>query len=82
MNTIWKRLTSESPTFFKRIQAIGITLGAVGAAIMAIPSEVLILPEFLTKLASYFVVAGIIAAAIAKTTVADSTVLEKKDEAK
>lgn len=84
MNTIWKRLTSESPRFFKNIQAVGIILGAIGGVIVTLPEVMpsIILPEFIVKVAGYFVVAGLVSAAIAKTTVADASVLEKKNEAK
>jgi hypothetical protein len=76
---IGTRLKHESPSFFKKIQAIGISLGAIGTALMAIPAETVELPEVVGKLSGYFIVAGIVAAAIAKTTVSDPSVL-KKDE--
>lgn len=82
MNELAKRLTNESPRFFKRIVAIGITLGVIGGALMAAPEAGITLPPLVDKLAGYFTLAGLVAAAIAKTTVADSSVLEKKDEAK
>lgn len=82
LNEIKKRLTSESPSFFKKIQKIGITLGAAGLAIMAIPASVVVLPAALVTMAGYFVAIGSVAAAIAKTTVADPSVLEKKEEDK
>lgn len=80
MKTIWTRLTSESPAFFKKIQALGITLGVIGGIIMGIPEVApdIILPALIYKLAGYFVVAGLVAAGIARTPVADASVLEKK----
>lgn len=84
MNTIFKRITSESPSFFKKIQALGITLGAIGGIIMGIPevAPTVVMPALIYKLAGYFVVAGLIAAGVAKTTVSDPAVLEKKEEGK
>ncbi len=82
MNEIFKRLTNESPTFFKRIQALGITLGAIGAAILTIPVSVVALPAIINTLAGYFVAAGLVAAAVAKTTVANPDVLKKDEAAK
>ncbi len=86
MNEILKRITSESPTFFKKIQAIGITIGVIGVAILATPVTlatfgiVYVLPATISTIASHMAAAGTVAAAVAKTTVADPSVLEKKDE--
>ena len=76
MNEIIKRFTSESPTFFKRIQAIGITLGSIGAALLVLPASVIVLPSTIVTMAGYFVAAGSVAAAVAKATVADPAVLQ------
>ena len=78
MKELITRLTSESPTFFKRIMALGITLGAIGVTLLAIPASVVVLPAAVTTLAGYFIVAGSVAAAVGKTTVADSSVLPAK----
>lgn len=77
MNEIMTRFTSESPLFFKRIQAIGITLGTIGGAILLIPSSVITFPAIVTTIAGYFVAIGSVAAAVAKTTVVDNSVLNK-----
>lgn len=83
MKEIIKRFSAESPSFFKKIQALGLTLGGVGGVIMSLPelAPTVQLPEIIVKLAGYFVVAGLVSAAIAKTTVKDTSVLEK-DEVK
>lgn len=78
-NELLTRITNESPSFFKKIQTLGITLGAVGVALLAIPASVIVLPATVTTMAGYFIAAGTVAAAVAKTTVADAAVLEKKD---
>ena len=78
MKTILKRITSDSPSFFKKIQTIGTTLGAVGLAIVSVPASVIALPAIVTTMAGYFIAIGTVAAAVAKTTVADPSVLEEK----
>ncbi len=77
MNQLLTRISSESPDFFKKIIGIGITLGAVGAALVSLPTIVpaLILPPIVSTLGGYFIAAGTVAAAVAKTTVKDQTVL-------
>jgi len=79
MKELLTRLTSTSPAFFKRIQALGITLGAVGLALLAIPASVIVLPAGIITVAGYFVAAGSVAAAVSKLTVADSNVLKEQD---
>jgi len=79
MKQLLTRLTNESPNFFKKIQAIGITLGAVGVAILAIPASVIVLPATLTTVAGYFIAIGSVAAAVAKTTVANPEVLKSEN---
>lgn len=77
MKELITRLTSPSPTFFKRIQAIGITVGVIGGTLMALPTTIIILPAALSTAAGYMVAIGTVAAAVAKTPVADPTVLNK-----
>lgn len=75
MNEIMKRMSAESPSFFKKIQAIGISLGAAGAAILVIPASVIVFPTAIITAAGYFVAVGAVAAAVAKSTVKDPAVL-------
>lgn len=77
-NELFTRLANESPSFFKKIQAIGLTLGAIGGAILAVPASVVVLPATVITIGGYFVAVGVVAAAVAKTTVADSSVLQDK----
>lgn len=79
MKEIFIRLTNESPSFFKRLQAIAITVGAVGTAIVTIPASVVVLPAAVTTLGGYLMACGIVAAAIAKTPVTDPSVLKKEE---
>jgi hypothetical protein len=57
------RLTSETPSFFKRVRNIGLMLTAVSAAIMAAPVA---LPAALVTVAGYLTVAGAVATAVAQ----------------
>lgn len=79
---IYKRLTSESPSFFKKIGAICVTLLAAGTAILAIPSTLVVLPPIVNTLAGYMIAAGTVGGAIAKATVSDPAVLKKDEEVK
>lgn len=76
MNEIIKRFLADTPTFFKRLIALGVSLGVVGAAFME-PHIASQLPPFFGKIASYMVTAGLVAGIIAKLTVKDPEVLKK-----
>lgn len=76
MKEIWIRITNESPSFFKRIQAIGGTLIGIGIAIEASP---IVLPAFILGLSTHLITAGTIATIVAKCAVTDNEVLPKKD---
>lgn len=67
---------ADTPTFFKRLVYIGLTLGAIGAALME-PHVAAAVPDWIDKLAGYFVTAGVVAAAVGKLTVKDPEVLKK-----
>ena len=76
MKEIITRLTGESPSFFKKVQAIGITLGSIGGGILLLPATGVILPAALLTIASHCVAIGAVAALVAKFTVKDSDVLK------
>ena len=59
----WK---TESPRLFKNIIRIGLSVGAVGGALLASP---IALPIAITTLAGHMVVAGVLTSAVAKLTV-------------
>ncbi|WP_257657896.1 hypothetical protein [Parapedobacter lycopersici] len=63
------RVQAPTPGFFKTIRHIGITLGAVGTALLTAP---VVLPAVITAAAGYLVTAGLVATAIASAAVADS----------
>lgn len=64
--SISERIASPTPAFFKTIRTIGITLGAIGGAILAAPVA---LPAVVTTIAGYLLTAGIVTSAISTTAV-------------
>lgn len=62
------RVKAPTPRFFKVVRHIGITLGAVGTALLTAP---VVLPAVITAAAGYLVTAGLVATAIASAAVAD-----------
>ncbi|QEL03414.1 hypothetical protein FKG96_22150 [Olivibacter sp. LS-1] len=61
MNEITERIKSPTPKFFKRIRTIGLTLGAIGGALLTAP---ITLPATVVTIAGYLATAGIVASAI------------------
>ena len=68
---LFARLTSQTPIFFKKFVGFGITLGAIGLAILGIGATPVAIPHFLTVMAGYFVTAGAVCTAVAKATTTD-----------
>ncbi len=66
MKDLIKRLTSDTPTFFKRLRNLGITIGAIGGALLAIPTSVVVLPAVLLTLAAHAVTLGVVTAAVSQ----------------
>ncbi|MFC6101202.1 hypothetical protein [Olivibacter domesticus] len=58
---ITDRIKSPTPKFFKKIRTIGLTLGAIGGALLAAP---ITLPVTVISIAGYLATAGIVASAI------------------
>jgi len=69
--SVWERLTSESPKFFKIITNTSVTLAAAGGALIGASATIpeLVLPLGLITFSKYCIVSGIVAAAVSKTTV-------------
>ena len=61
---IVERVTAPTPKWFKIIRTIGITLTAVGGAILAAPVA---LPATIVTVAGYVLLGGTVATAIAQT---------------
>ncbi len=60
-NEIIERVKAPTPQFFKKIRTIGLTLGAIGGAILTAP---ITLPATIVTIAGYLATAGIVASAI------------------
>jgi len=58
---IINRLISPTPKFFKKIRTIGLTLGAIGGALLTAP---ITLPATVITIAGYLATAGIVASAV------------------
>lgn len=72
MKEIIERVQAPTPNFFKKIRNIGLTLGAIGAALLAAP---ITLPATVVTIAGYLTTVGIVASAIA--TAAKDDQIEK-----
>jgi uncharacterized membrane protein HdeD (DUF308 family) len=68
MKTLKDRWSAKTPTFWKKVQRIGIVAGALGAAIIAAP---IALPAALVAASGYLVAVGGVAAALSQLTVED-----------
>lgn len=73
MKTLKDRWSAKTPTFWKKVQRIGIVAGALGAALIAAPVA---LPAVLITASGYLVAAGGITAALSQLTVEDKKELE------
>lgn len=73
MDTIKKRWTAKTPTFWKKVQKLGLVAGAVGGVLIAAP---IALPSVLITLGGYLVTAGGVTAALSQLTVEDKKELE------
>jgi hypothetical protein len=64
--TLIERLSAPTSKFFKVIRTVGISLAAVGGAIIAAPVT---LPAAIVTVAGYLTVAGSVMTAVAQATV-------------
>lgn len=69
MNTflqeLWKRITSDSPSFFVKIRNLGLSLVGVGTSLLTIPQ----VPPSLAAYADKAILVGSVMAAISQLTV-------------
>lgn len=73
MEKLVKRWKAETPSFWKKVQKIGIGIGAVGGVIVGLPVA---LPAALVTIGGYMVAVGSVAAVLSKLTVVDASALE------
>jgi ABC-type xylose transport system permease subunit len=64
--SISERFKAPTPNFWKKIQKIGLTLGAIGGILVAAP---ITLPAAIVTAAGYMVVAGGVTATLSQLTV-------------
>jgi ABC-type xylose transport system permease subunit len=67
--SISERFKAPTPNFWKKIQKIGLTLGAIGGILVAAP---ITLPAAIVTAAGYMVVAGGVTATLSQLTVKDN----------
>jgi hypothetical protein len=68
-----ERLTSPTPSFFKKVRTIGLILAAVSGTLLTAPVA---LPVVLVKIAGYLGVASMVASAVSQTAVYDEVTPE------
>lgn len=73
MKTLKDRWSAKTPTFWKKVQRVGLVAGALGAAIIAAP---IALPAALITASGYLVAVGGVTAALSQLTVEDKKELE------
>jgi len=65
---ILKRMEQPTPKFFRMLRNIGLTMTAIGGAIVSAP---VLLPSGLITFAGYFMVAGTVASVVSQTVIND-----------
>jgi hypothetical protein len=75
--TVAQRVQSPTPPFFKKLRVIGLSLAAVGTAIIAGPVA---LPVIVAKIAGYVAVAGGVISAVSQATVEDNTKYQEEQD--
>lgn len=73
MKEILVRLSAPTPTFFKKVAKLGLIVTAIGGVLVS----GIAVPPIAVTIGGYLISGGLVAAAIAKVTVADSDVLPK-----
>ena len=73
MSKLTKRWKAETPEFWKKVQKVGLAIGAIGGVIVSAP---VVLPAGLITLGGYMVAVGSVAAVLSKLTVVDASILE------
>jgi hypothetical protein len=72
------RLTSETPIFFKKIIALGITLAATGTSILGLQEiKIIHFPDVVWTIAQYMIGIGTAISIVAKSATTDPTLQAK-----
>ena len=72
-NEVIKRWKSETPSFWKKVQRLGLIAGGLGTVIIASP---IALPAAIVSIGGYLTLAGSVAATLSQLTVEDKEVLD------
>lgn len=76
IRNFFRRVGSETPSYFRKLRALMVALGSMGAALtLAISTYPALFDDvpFYEKLASHLIVAGIIGSVMASLVVADNS---------
>lgn len=65
-----QRWNSETPTFWKKVQKIGLGIGAVGGLLV---SGTIVVPATLVTIGGYMVAVGSVTAVLSKLTIKDNS---------
>ena len=76
MENLKERWNAKTPKFWKKVQRIGIIVGAVGAALVASP---VVLPVAIVTGAGYLVAVGTATAALSQLTKEDNPIVEPEN---
>lgn len=77
--TIKDRLKAPTPKFWKKIQKVGIALGAIGGTLITLP---IALPAGVVTIAGYLAAIGATVAAVSQATVETPVIKEETNEPK
>ncbi|MDR0228937.1 MAG: hypothetical protein LBI72_07725 [Flavobacteriaceae bacterium] len=76
MNQLIERAKAPTPKIFRVLRTVGLTLTAVGAAIVTAP---IALPAAVVTAAGYLALAGAVASAVSQITVVDTNSLSAQE---
>lgn len=72
------RMTTETPVFFKKIVAFGVTVGTIGVGLVAAPASVFAsLPIDLHTVGGYMIAIGTISGIVAKAATTDKSLQQE-----
>lgn len=75
------RLTTETPSFFKKIIGFGISIGVIGAGLIAMPDSVYkSIPFDMHAIGGYMIAIGAVAGVIAKSATTDKRLQQQGDK--
>ena len=69
MKTLWQRLNSPTPAFWRKVRAVGIVAGGVGTALSTAPAG---LPAWFATVGGYLTVASGVTIALSSLTCSDA----------